>query len=646
MPAGFGQSIPSSPAKQRKKRNNPESIDLIALRKSLDAYIVDQKIERINSILAKEAVDLPTRSGLIDLKAEFLIQAQRYPETIAIINKSLPLDPGNPDLLIKLASAYRNTGEAAKALPILKGLSERYPGQASIIYNYANAARDHGDSDKALELYSQAEAMGFTASDLYLNYLSLLSKKSYNKASKGLIRRVWLQQKDSEAFCFVACQVLMKLQLFEEATPILAHLKSSIPASASLFFLESQLREGLGDIEGALDVLQDAIHLEADNVDYLFHYGNILQVSGKIDEACNIYKEIIRLSPDSMEAHRRISVCTKYHQDHPHLTELRLLKSKTSSMNTENAKSFFFALAKAEEETKNYQEAIECYDQANFLMRQLISRDFDLHDWMKTAYTYLELDRHLLTSELIVKDQQKGQGLIFIVGMPRCGSTLTENILSSSPESLDLGESVAFSETIQYFHDELNDFEAISGTLLECIGDYYFNKISSDCQNAMIITDKNLYNWRYAGLIARCLPGAKIIHSLRNPVDNMLSIYKAHFPVGNEYAFDTDEIFKTYQLHFQTMHYYKQRYPKSIIESNYDQLVRNPTDYIPSLIQQLGLEWNNAFLTPENNQRIVRTASNIQVRSPIHARSVSGWLRFKPRFEAYAKRFKELGYEF
>ena len=127
-------------------------------------------------------------------------------------------------------------------------------------------------------------------------------------------------------------------------------------------------------------------------------------------------------------------------------------------------------------------------------------------------------------------------------------------------------------------------------------------------------------------------------------MDNLLSIYKAFFPHGNEYAFDLGQIFQVYQLHDQTMAQYKNRYPNHVLTSNYDDLVREPGVRIPELVAFAGLEWSEHYLRPEASQRQVRTASAVQVRQPIHARSVGGWRRYEPELQQIAARFSELGY--
>ena len=141
--------------------------------------------------------------------------------------------------------------------------------------------------------------------------------------------------------------------------------------------------------------------------------------------------------------------------------------------------------------------------------------------------------------------------------------------------------------------------------------------------------NKLLYNYKYAGIILNKLPKAKIIHCHRNPLDNILSIYRAHFANGNRYSSSLVDSAKVYLNQEETMSEYKTHYSKQIFDFNYDSLVANPEQEIRSLISWLGWEWEDSYLSPHLNPRSIITASSIQVRSPINARSVGCWKNYQ-----------------
>jgi len=445
---------------------------------------------------------------------------------------------------------------------------------------------------------------------------------------------------------------LYKLGLFDEAYYCLQQVsetEQTLAIDSKSCLVYSQVFEGIGDSQRAEEYLAEGLRINPNDAELHLYRGNMLQTSGDVQDAIACYEYMLNNCDCDLElqseVYRRITVCKRFQAGDPQVAEMKQVLTQAIEEDCIIAqKNLYFSLAKVEEDCKDYSASFAYLTTANQLMKDTRNIDFNLEAWMQHAYDMLELDRYLLRSNVSIEDQEKGSGVIFIVGMPRSGSTLTESILSVTPSASDRGETVAFTETLAEFQGDMIHKERVSSELLHAIGDSYLKRINFD-EKVSIITDKNLYNWRYAGLISMCLPGARIIHSLRNPVDNMLSIYKAHFPMGNEYAFDLNEIFKVYQLHFQAMKYYKSRHRHSIFTSNYDTLATSPSTYIPDLIARLGLEWDPMYLTPELNTRTVKTASNIQVRSPISGKSVGGWKRYKEHFRPYMERFVELGYE-
>ena len=204
--------------------------------------------------------------------------------------------------------------------------------------------------------------------------------------------------------------------------------------------------------------------------------------------------------------------------------------------------------------------------------------------------------------------------------MPRSGSTLVESILSMNSKVFDLGEVNILEES---FLQQKNIDQKFTLT------DIYWNKISKYTENFYITTNKWLYNYQYAGIISREIKNAKIIHCFRNPLDNILSIHRANFDTGNYYSSSLIDSTKVYLDQEKIISIYKDQFPQKIYDLNYDLLVTNPDKEIKSLINWLGWEWNESYLSPHLNDRAVYTASDIQIRSPINSKSIRGWKNYK-----------------
>ncbi len=217
------------------------------------------------------------------------------------------------------------------------------------------------------------------------------------------------------------------------------------------------------------------------------------------------------------------------------------------------------------------------------------------------------------------KEQKNSFESIFIVGMFRSGSTLLESILSIRNDIYDLGEINILEKS---FFEWKKSKEEIN------LAELYEKKINKKTK-LNITTNKYLYNYQYAGIIARHLPNAKIIHSYRNPLDNILSIYRTQFARGTEYSSSLVDCARVYIDQEELMNKYKNRFRSKIYDLDYDLLVSNPDKEIKSLISWLGWEWDDSYLTPHLNPRSVSTASSVQVRSPINSKSIGGWKNYK-----------------
>ena len=212
--------------------------------------------------------------------------------------------------------------------------------------------------------------------------------------------------------------------------------------------------------------------------------------------------------------------------------------------------------------------------------------------------------------------------MIFIVGMPRSGSTLVESIITMNPEAKDLGETNILRESFLKWNNLLINGED------EALCKLYLENINKRFDMSKIYTNKWLYNYQFANLIATHLPSAKIVNCYRNPLDNIISMYRTQFSRGNNYTSCLKDCAEVYLNYDETISNSKKRYSSKIYNLNYDSLVQEPEKEIRSLIDWLDWEWNKSYLSPHLNPRSVSTASTIQVRSPINPKSVGSWKNY------------------
>ena len=183
----------------------------------------------------------------------------------------------------------------------------------------------------------------------------------------------------------------------------------------------------------------------------------------------------------------------------------------------------------------------------------------------------------------------------------------------------DLGEINAFERSFKEWKKNKKEVDLI---------DLYLQRINKNIKSD-ITSNKWLYNYQYAGIISTQIPNSRIIHCYRNPLDNILSIYRANFAEGNEYSSSLVDCAHIYLDQKRVMNEYKKRFRENIYDLDYELLVKNPDEEIKFLINWLGWKWNKSYLKPHLNQRSVFTASDVQVRSKINSKSIGGWKNYK-----------------
>jgi len=215
---------------------------------------------------------------------------------------------------------------------------------------------------------------------------------------------------------------------------------------------------------------------------------------------------------------------------------------------------------------------------------------------------------------------------LFIVGMPRCGSTLLESILSLNPKVQDLGEVCFLEESLQKTDD-----------LLE-VKNLYAEKVKLINSEKKIFTDKNLFNFLYCPVIYNFFPNARIIHCTRNPLDNILSIYRTNF-LNQSFSSSLSDIADLYLYQMKLMREYKDKFGSMIYSYDHDKVVKNPHDNIKCLINWLSWEWSEKYLSPQKSKRSVFTASSAQVRKKINSDFSGYWKNYEDLLKPISKLF-------
>tara|TARA_S200000501_G_scaffold207332_1_gene194879 strand:- start:721 stop:2205 length:1485 start_codon:yes stop_codon:yes gene_type:complete len=385
------------------------------------------------------------------------------------------------------------------------------------------------------------------------------------------------------------------------------------PKYANAYYNLAVLSIGQGNYEKAEIELKKAIKLKSDFGIAYYNLGFILKHLGRLKEAESFNHKALEVNPQLTDAYYALSTMQKSDTNqkwHEQLFSESLLKNK----NNRELVNIFFARSNILHKEQNYEESSRYLTLANKLKLDLNPSKPDLI-LNKSKLLLIESNKKVINQEKYTNPPES----IFIVGMFRSGSTLLESILSMRTDVYDLGE-------IDFL--EKSFFESKKSKKKINLAESYWEKLN-DKTKLKITTNKNLFNYQFTGIIAMKIPNAKIIHCFRNPLDNILSIYRAHFAGGNEYSSSLVDSANVYLDQEELMTKYKNKFRSKIYDLNYDSLVRNPNQEIKSLISWLSWKWEDKYLSPHLNTRSVTTASNVQVRSPINTKSLGGWKNYK-----------------
>ena len=381
----------------------------------------------------------------------------------------------------------------------------------------------------------------------------------------------------------------------------------------------------MGRSEEAEVSLRKAIKFEPKFAETHHNLGMTLAGLGRLKEAEASYRQAISLKPTYAEAHRQLSGMKTFTEQDTQFLQMQALSLEVSCSDEQQC-HLSFALAKAFEDLGDFKQAFKYYSKGNLLRKKYlkydISQDIELFNKLKANYS--KIKENSLESEKVSNKIKP----IFIVGMPRSGTTLVEQIISSHSQVTGGGELPFVSQ----FGDSiaLDSIKVDTKTLLS-FRQSYLKKLQIISKDSPMIIDKMPQNFLYIGLLAAAFPEAKIVHTKRNPAATCWANYKQYFSSTTlGYCYGLDDIVQYYALYQNLMEFWNAHLSNRIYNLDYELLTINQESETKKLIQHLDLSWEERCLSPQDNRRSVSTASNIQVRKRVYQGSSQQWKKFKP----------------
>lgn len=499
-------------------------------------------------------------------------------------------------------------------------------------FETALALQRQGRLSEAEELYRsilKKDARHFSALH-NLGYLRLLLGQSED-AERLMRKAVRIQPKSAEAQNTLGI-ILQSSGHFRQAA---VYFKKAL----RLYPTHANAHNNLG---GALHLLErhdNAINCYRRALDPNPHYahahrnlGNALQAVGQIDEARRAYEAAIAAAPRQTASYVGLSDCKRFTEGDPHLAAMEMLAREGDRLPEAERINLCFALAKALADIGQYSRSFALLLTGNALKRGTVSYD--------EAGTFREFEktRAAFPASLIQSASLWGHPSelpVFVIGMPRSGTSLVEQIIASHPNAFGVGERADFGEAVRAVMTRRcgsssvypEGVATLSSREIGQIGARYIASVSRKAPSrAARIVNKFPLNFRFAGLISMALPNARIIHVRRHPLDTCLSCLSKIFSGDMPFSYDPKELARYYRAYEALMGHWREVLPSNtMLEMNYEELVRNPEVQSRELIEHCRLEWDAACLSFHTTRRTVLTASAAQVRQPIYHSSIGRW---------------------
>ena len=533
-------------------------------------------------------------------------------------------DGREPRALRLAAAAHRARGEAdfaAKAELLAIDEARRYPllNQAAKALSDGNfpaaselAARHLKDfpGDLAAIVLSAESALGIGLHDKAIPLLKMVLERAPGFAHAGTLLVNGLMLSDQLA----------------EARKVLEPLVAAAPDDIGLLTLQNRLLAAAGDFQGCVETTQKLIDLKPKSPDFHADHADALRFVGRSEDAKAAYRKALGLDPDharSWWSLADLDASSLTDDDIAYLAK----RLETAGFKGEREINLHFALAMALHARERFDEAFAHFEAGNGKRRQ--ADPFDATEFEQLMTRHLD---HVGSIGPATAATGEDPLPLFIVGMPRAGSTLLERMLGQSPDIEPLGELQVVSHMVQRLM-LTQGREALPQTIaglndkaLASMGTWYRNRAREMMRSkARIVIDKMHMNWRHLPLILRMLPNAKIIDIRRDPMDCCWSNYRTLFARGHAASSDLEDIASFYRTYSHFTDAMRERFPDRIKLVEYEQLVDRPHEVLREVCDFLGVTFDESMLAFHQSSDAVATASSEQVRQPLNRKGIGAW---------------------
>ena len=555
-------------------------------------------------------------------------QKKDFKKAEVICYKILNIDPHNFDSIFLLATISATGQNWDKAVELLFKANEIQPNNITVYNNIGTAFKELGKTKEAINYYEKALKINSNHTNANYNLgLIYYGLKDLKKSKNYLQKTVEIQKNYAIAF-FSLANVHVELKELEHAVSCYQKAIEINPNHLASYNNLGLVFRSLNDFKNAVSCYQKVIKIKPDYVGAHHNLALAFKELGSFNESIKSHETAIKYEPENLVHYYYLSELKREILDDNLKNKIqKTLENKNCTKN--NAAYGNFLLAKYERLTKEYKNEINFLTKGHQNFFELKKEKFTLG--VKYCFEdVLKITEGAKIEKTVEKQNYKIKP-IFIIGVPRCGSTVVEKIIASGDKLIPIGEETAVLEN--YVNAKILEKQSLNlgseKEIREEISSIYKNKGLISEKYGNIFTDKSLNNFFYLEIIKDVYPGAKIINCKRNVISSIVSIYQNNL-TELAWAHDLKNIFKYFENYFNIIDNFNETYPNYIYELQFENLVNNPEEESKKLMEYCELPWNkNCLEFYKRKDLISKTASNVQIRKAIFKHSPEKYLPYK-----------------
>lgn len=577
----------------------------------------------------------PSYAGALSNLGIALFDQGKFDDALDHYDRAVGLEPN-------FAQAHSNRGNAlqrlkrfADAEPSYRRAIELQPSFADAWNNLGTCLRELKRPEEAEAVYRKALQLGSNNPDTLDNLaLALKDLERFDEAADLMRRALTIEARSDKLYVHHAT-ILLDQKKIDAASAAAGRALSLNPNNHDAVNVMGRIAFERGDLDESLTHYRRALALKPDLADAHNNMGNVLKELGKLDEAQAAYLQALQLDPNVAGVYVNLADSKKFAPGDAHLAAMEALAAKPEGLSKTDRMQLDFGLGKAYADLRDHDRSFHHLLAGNAAKRAAIAYD------EKATMALFDRIEAIFTRDVI--GQMSGGGdpsplPIFVIGMPRSGTTLVEQIIASHPAVYGAGELQTLNDVILTVRGPDGNtllypefVPALDGPALRQIGTRYLTLVRElaakhGVRDAQRITDKMPSNYYFAGLIHLALPTARIIHTIRDPVDTCISCFSKLFSAEQNHTYDLGELGRYYKRYERLMAHWRSALPAGrILDVRYEDVVADVEQQARRIIAYCGLPWTDRCLSFHETERPVRTASATQVRQPIYKSAVGRW---------------------